>query len=63
MEKVITCAIAGLGNRGNDVYGNYEFVRPDEMKVTAVADPVPGKREAAKERYHLKDEDCRSLQM
>lgn len=58
MEKVITCAIAGLGNRGNDVYGNYEFVRPDEMKVTAVADPVPGKREAAKERYHLKDEDC-----
>lgn len=58
MKKIVTCAIAGLGNRGNDVYGNYEFVRPDEMKVTAVADPVPGKREAAKERYHLKDEDC-----
>ncbi len=32
MNKIITCAIAGLGNRGNDVYGNYESVRPDEVK-------------------------------
>lgn len=58
MNKIITCAIAGLGNRGNDVYGNYESVRPDEMKVTAVADPVKGKREAARKRYHLEEENC-----
>lgn len=58
MKKIVTCAIAGLGNRGNDVYGNYEFVKPDEMKVTAVADPVKEKREAARERYQLQEENC-----
>ena len=58
MNKIITCAIAGLGNRGNDIYGNYEFVRPDEMKVTAVADPVKEKREAARKRYRLEEENC-----
>ena len=58
MKKIVTCAIAGLGNRGNDVYGNYQFVMPDEMKVTAVADPVKEKRDAARERYKLEEENC-----
>ena len=53
MNKISTCANSGLGNRGNDIYGNYEFVRPDEMKVTAVADPVKDKREAARKRYRI----------
>ncbi len=58
MSKIITCAIAGLGNRGNDIYGNYQFVHPEEMQVTAVADPVEGKRKAAMERYGLSGERC-----
>lgn len=58
MKKPITCAIAGLGNRGNDIYGNYQFVRPDEMKVTAVAEPREERRNAAKKRYGLPEERC-----
>lgn len=58
MSQIITCAIAGLGNRGNDIYGNYQFVSPEEMKVVAVADPQEEKRKAAKERYGLSVGQC-----
>ena len=54
----ITCAIAGLGNRGNDIYGHYEFVRPEEMKVVAIAEPMKEKRECAKKTYQLDDSHC-----
>lgn len=58
MSQIITCAIAGLGNRGNDIYGNYQFVSPEEMKVVAIADPQEEKRKAAKVRYGLSEEQC-----
>ena len=58
MKQIITCAIAGLGNRGNDIYGNYQFVHPEEMQVTAVADPIEEKRETARKRYGLPKERC-----
>lgn len=58
MKQIITCAIAGLGNRGNDIYGNYQFVSPEEMKVTAVAEPQEEKREAARMRYGLPENRC-----
>ena len=58
MKQIITCAIAGLGNRGNDIYGNYQFVSPEEMKVTAVAEPQEEKREAARIRYGLPENRC-----
>ena len=51
----ITCAIAGLGNRGNDIYGHYQFVKPEEMQVVAVADPIKEKRDSAKKLYDLQD--------
>ena len=54
----ITCAIVGLGNRGNDIYGHYEFVNPEEMKVVAIAEPIKEKRECGKETYHLDEEHC-----
>ena len=44
MSKVVTMAIAGLGNRGNDIYAHYQLVAPEEVKVTAVADPIEAKR-------------------
>ena len=44
----ITCAIVGLGNRGNDIYGHYEFVNPEEMKVVAIAEPIKEKGNAEK---------------
>ena len=43
MKRPVTAAIAGLGNRGNDIYAHYQLVAPEEMKVVAVADP--GKEE------------------
>lgn len=58
MKQIITCAIAGLGNRGNDIYGNYQFVSPEEMKVTAIAEPQEEKREAARIRYGLPENRC-----
>ena len=58
MERPVTAAIAGLGNRGNDIYAHYQLVAPEEMKVVAVADPVAGKREAAREEYGVAPENC-----
>lgn len=58
MDRTITCAIAGMGNRGNDIYGNYQFVRPGEMKVAAIAEPSEEKRHAAKEKYSLSEDVC-----
>ncbi len=54
MKQIITCAIAGLGNRGNDIYGNYQFVSPEEMKVTAL--PNHRKKNAKQPEY---DTVCR----
>ena len=56
MKRPVTAAIAGLGNRGNDIYAHYQLVAPEEMKVVAVADPVAGKREAAREEYGVAPE-------
>ena len=58
MKRPVTAAIAGLGNRGNDIYAHYQLVAPEEMKVVAVADPVAGKREAAREEYGVAPENC-----
>lgn len=58
MKKKITAAIAGLGNRGNDIYAHYQLVAPEEMQVTAVADPVEAKRKEAQELYGVAPENC-----
>lgn len=57
MKRRVTAAIAGLGNRGNDIYAHYQLVAPDEMKVVAVADPIEGKRVAAKDAYGVAQEN------
>ena len=58
MSKVVTMAIAGLGNRGNDIYVHYQLVAPEEVKVTAVADPIAAKREEAQRIYGIAPENC-----
>lgn len=58
MSKVVTMAIAGLGNRGNDIYAHYQLVAPEEVKVTAVADPIAAKREEAQRIYGIAPENC-----
>ena len=58
MKKVVTVAVAGLGNRGNDIYAHYQLVAPEEMKVVAVADPIKEKRDAAMKQYGIEEENC-----
>lgn len=58
MKRKITVAVAGLGNRGNDIYAHYQLVAPDEMQVVAVADPIREKREAAQRLYGVAPENC-----
>lgn len=60
MNKKITVAILGLGNRGNDIYAHYQLVAPEEMQVVAVADLSEGRRKAAQELYGVKAEYCYS---
>jgi predicted dehydrogenase len=54
----IKVAVIGLGNRGNDIYAHYQLVAPDEMQITAVADPIKKKREAAQKLYNVPAENC-----
>lgn len=58
MSQKIKVAIAGLGNRGNDIYAHYQLVAPDEMQVVAVADPILERREAAVSTYGVLKEQC-----
>lgn len=56
--KKVRVAIIGLGNRGNDIYAHYQLVAPDEMQITAVADPIKEKRKAAQKLYKVPLENC-----
>lgn len=58
MKPVITVAIAGLGARGDGVYGSYIIKHPEKFKVVAAADIDSSKVQRAKERYRLSEESC-----
>lgn len=58
MKRKMTMAVAGLGNRGNDVYAHYQLIAPDELQITAVADPIRAKREEAQKLYGVAPENC-----
>lgn len=57
MNKPITFAIAGFGDRGS-IYASMQNTWPDRMKVVAVADIRPGRVEMAKRLYNIPDEMC-----
>lgn len=54
----MTIAILGLGGRGLHVYAPIIEKNSDKMELTAVADIIEDKVLEAKERYHLKEENC-----
>ncbi|HBA64455.1 MAG TPA: gfo/Idh/MocA family oxidoreductase [Lachnospiraceae bacterium] len=58
MKKKMTVAIAGFGSRGNDIYAHYQLVAPEEMQVTAMADPLEERRKAAQRIYGVAPENC-----
>lgn len=58
MSKMLTVALAGLGNRGLGAYGNELCKQNALVKVTAVADIDPEKVEYAKKLFSLDDSVC-----
>ena len=58
MSRQVTVAIAGLGNRGRDVYAPFAEMFPERMKIVAIADPIPERIEEVAGRYHIPLEKC-----
>lgn len=52
--KQLTAVVAGYGMRGT-AYADYSLEHGDELKITAVAEPVENKRENAKAKYGIDD--------
>ncbi|MDD2981081.1 MAG: Gfo/Idh/MocA family oxidoreductase [Hespellia sp.] len=58
MGKCVTVAIAGLGNRGRDVYAHAARLYPDKMKITAIADINLEKVALTAKEYEIPSECC-----
>ncbi len=58
MQKQITVAIAGLGNRGRETYAQYALLFPEEMKIVAVADVSAVRRQEAMDAFGLAPTQC-----
>ena len=56
--KQVTFAVCGFGIRGMEAYSSYQKTHPDEMRITAVADPDPAKREIAQRVYGVPAAQC-----
>lgn len=58
MARKITVAICGMGNRGGEAYATYQTICPDEMEITAVADPRPDRRAIGWKKLGVPKERC-----
>ena len=58
MEKIRARSLAGLGNRGREVYAQAAKKYPDKMKIVAVADIDPEKVALTAEEYGIPKEAC-----
>lgn len=58
MGKQLKVAIAGLGNRGKDVYAAAAKSFPDKMKIVAIADIDPAKVAETAREYQVPEEAC-----
>ena len=56
--KPVTAVIIGAGDRGRNVYGKYALEHPEEMRVTAVAEPDPQRRREFQALHGIADEHC-----
>lgn len=54
----VTAVIAGLGDRGFGVYGDYARQFPSELTIVGVADPDPSKIARARDAYGLTAQQC-----
>lgn len=58
MQKQVSVAIAGLGSRGFDTYANMRDALSSQMKIVAIAEPRPERRQRAKQALGIPDECC-----
>ena len=58
MKQPITFAICGFGNRGRDAYAAYQKQHSNQMKIVAVAEPVPERLMAARTEYGVEEAMC-----
>lgn len=56
--KIVTAVIVGAGDRGRNVYGQYALEHPEELKITAVAEPDDQRRREFQELHGIPDERC-----
>ncbi|MCK6434030.1 MAG: Gfo/Idh/MocA family oxidoreductase [Aquabacterium sp.] len=57
LDRPVSVLLLGAGNRGG-VYASYATRCPDEMVVTAAADPNPHRLRAMAQQHHLPPERC-----
>lgn len=50
-KKPFEALLIGAGNRGAEVYGEWIHAHPDQLKITAIAEPIESRRKAAAERH------------
>ena len=58
MKQPITFAVCGFGIRGMEAYSSYQKRHPEQMRITAVADPDPERRQIAQTEYNVPAEHC-----
>lgn len=56
--KQMKVAIAGLGGRGKDTYAKIQKKFPEEMKIVAIADPIPAKVREVAQEYDVPEAMC-----
>ncbi|MEN8184209.1 MAG: Gfo/Idh/MocA family oxidoreductase, partial [Myxococcota bacterium] len=49
----VEAVLIGAGNRGRFTYGGYALRHPERLRIVAVADPVPERREAVAREHGL----------
>jgi len=49
----VEAVVIGAGLRGGEVYGRYALTHPDRLRVVALAEPNPGRREAMARAHGL----------
>ena len=58
MNKPVTFAICGCGNRGLEAYATFQTQHPEKMKIVAGADSRPGQLALLRERYGVAENMC-----
>ncbi|MBQ7786248.1 MAG: Gfo/Idh/MocA family oxidoreductase [Clostridia bacterium] len=58
MQYPVSVVICGMGSRGKDTYAPISEIMPDQMKITAIAEPIEEKREYCRKRYKLPEDMC-----